>query len=315
MGVFSPSRGFLSALRHCLMRARHALQCEAASWQRWQQNELWVNRVQRGGEVPHWHVGRWPQCKNVGHHTQNLSFGACCQAKHIKAICSGSWVSCVLTGSHRFCSTSENNYWFYVYQKNPSQKGEMPLGTSPIDPDVTTASIFSPFPHFLPSFFFFLKKVIETFDPVHFGELGNILPDVRKENKQPFRIFLYFLYTQCFSSYSEVMRVHRLLSNHLLDFIAGFQSPALYTHPWTRFSLIINQWSIKQAICPIRAGGPSRPCMAYLAVWLERSAGNGYACIIDQNQVFKHLSHVSRSVRPFRFPSRTSHRLWKTRVQ
>lgn len=30
--------------------------------------------------------------------------------------------------------------------------------------------------------------------------------------------------------------------------------------------------------------------MAYLAVWLERSRGNGYACIIDQDQVFKHLS-------------------------
>lgn len=238
-------------------------------------------------------------------HFDRLSFGACCWAEHVKAVCSGSWVSCVLTGSHRFCSTSENNYWFYVYQKNPGQKGETPLGTSPIEPQ--------PLVHFLiffHLFFFFKKKVIETFDPVQNWETFHLMSGQKTSS-----LSISSHASQCFSSYSEAMRLHWLLSNHLLDFIAGFQSPAMYTHPWTRFPLIINQWSIKQAICPIRAGGPSRPRMAYLAVWLERSGGNGYACIIDQNQVFKHLSHLSRSMRPFRFPSRTSHRLWKTRVQ
>lgn len=161
--------------------------------------------------------------------------------------------------------------------------------------------------------FFFLRNIIETFDPVHFLENRETFDLMSEKKTNSLSVSSYT--SQCFSSYSEAMRVHWLLSNHLLDFIAGFQSPAVYSHPWTRFPLIINQWSIKQAICPIRAGGPSRPRMAYLAVWLERSDGNGYACIIDQNQVFKHLSHLSRSVRPFRFPSRTSHRLWKTGVQ
>ncbi len=36
--------------------------------------------------------------------------------------------------------------------------------------------------------------------------------------------------------------------------------------------------------------------MAYLAVWLEGNGGNWYACIIDQDQVFKHLSHPCQIV-------------------
>lgn len=54
--------------------------------------------------------------------------------------------------------------------------------------------------------------------------------------------------------------------------------------------------------------------MAYLAVWLERNKVNGYACIIDQNQVFKHLSKsdsksVRVSVEEIRFLLQTTYKL------
>lgn len=132
-------------------------------------------------------------------------------------------------------------------------------------------------------------------------------------NKQPFHIFLYFPVLLLLQWGDETPSAAVKPSPRFYSWLSI--TCRVHTPMNTCFPLIINQWSIKQAICPIRAGGPSRPRMAYLAVWLERSGGNGYACIMDQNQVFKHLSHLSRSVRPFGFPSRTSHRRWKTRVQ
>lgn len=87
-----------------------------------------------------------------------------------------------------------------------------------------------------------------------------------------------------------VMRAYWLLSNYLPDFIAGFQSPASWrtrTHV-TYWSSINDQ--LGKPFVQLEQKVPSKPSLAYLAVWLEVSAGNGYACIIDQEQVFKHLS-------------------------
>lgn len=122
-----PCRAFATPLCCCLIRAWCTLHCGMAHNAEQQQ----VNSVQRLDEMPYRHFGTSTHFLDVGRHTQILkcrkswendckrgaitpcrtamhlqdhavhfdkwSFGTSCQAAHIKAFCSGCWVTCVLT--------------------------------------------------------------------------------------------------------------------------------------------------------------------------------------------------------------------------
>lgn len=133
-----PRWTFLMPLRHCLKRASWTLHCGTASRQHQQQNVSEVDLVQPGGETLHQHLcssthflDDRQQTQNWGinereglnallnlHRTKTTthkgivdidkrSFGACCQAEYIEAICYSCRVGCVLTANETLQCSNE----------------------------------------------------------------------------------------------------------------------------------------------------------------------------------------------------------------